>query len=163
MARKKNEAVIEPIVDITETVAFRNTYSPSKYVSYNTIDIYRVEMSCGGGMGGAHWSEFVTEDIQEHEGNMLIKRTNIYGKEIKINTKWVVKTEKVKVGIYVEDITAWANYRNQDVPKGKKMYHTIAFWYDPSKYEYVYDASAKESLSSLDRKIDIIRRKEYIK
>lgn len=150
MATKRTkEAVVEPIIDIFQSKTFNKSYSPSTFVSFKTIDIYRVNMSCGGGMGGANWDEFFTEDIPEHEGEMTLKRTNIYGKEMKINTRWVVRTEKVRLGIFIEDITAWAKYRGEEVPKGKKMIHKVVFWYRPNEFEFKYDTTANTDVDNL--------------
>lgn len=68
--------------------------SPAKWVSeprYKKIS--RIRMSCGGGLGGAQWFEYVYRVDHEELSKKFIKVERIDGKEIIINTSNVVDIE----------------------------------------------------------------------
>lgn len=70
--------------------------SPSKYLSKPKVSsVIVVKMSCGGGMGGSCWNEYLLDkDIKDG----LNTYTRIDGIKIKINSKYVVR---VVYGMYI--------------------------------------------------------------
>ena len=73
--------------------------SPSKYLSKPKVSsVIVVKMSCGGGMGGSRWNEYLLDkDIKEG----LNTYTRIDGVKIKINSKYVVS---VVYGMYIAKV-----------------------------------------------------------
>ena len=73
--------------------------TPGKWVGNPEYAAYlEILMTCGGGMGGKSWYEYVKEtktDLSELNG--IIYLTNIDGKEIALNTRYIVKAELVRV------------------------------------------------------------------
>lgn len=68
--------------------------STAKWISeprYKKIS--RIRMSCGGGLGGAQWFEYVYRIGYEDLNKKFIKVERIDGKEISINTSNVVDIE----------------------------------------------------------------------
>ena len=151
MANKKEQKVPFPIVNSVNEVGFGKSYSPSKFISYEEVDAYRVTMSCGGGMGGSRWDELITEDIPCGVGEQVIECTDVYGRKLKINTRWVVKSEKIRVGVYLEDITEWAKVKGKKL-NGKKMLYKDIFYYDPSEYQYSFDGNSAKNVSAINVK-----------
>lgn len=148
MANSKENKVFCPIVNLVKEVGFGKSYSPSKFVSYEEVDAYCVTMSCGGGMGGSCWEELITEDIPCGVGEQVIERTDVYGRKIKINTRWIVKSEKIRVGIYLENVTDWAKIKGKEL-NGKKMFYKRIFYYDPTEYRYSFDSNSKTNVDNI--------------
>ena len=69
-----------------------------------------VTMTCGGGMGGSKWKEYIED--QKLPSNQIIKVQDIGGKTFLINTAYVVKAELVTV------VTAAYKSGNPNYPKG---------------------------------------------
>ena len=55
----------------------------------------KVTMTCGGGMGGSRWEEYI--EVQELPSNRLVPVKGIGGKAFQINTAYVVKVEPITV------------------------------------------------------------------
>lgn len=104
--------------------------SPAKVISITEYDACKFIMSCGGGMGGSRWDEYVLTDIvNPFPSNTLIKCVNYLGEEIVLNTSYLVKATKCKIVEIVEDITAWYNYnKGTHIP----MYKTTYFCVNPN-------------------------------
>ena len=65
--------------------------TPSRFVGKpKVIKVKRVKMTCGGGMGGASWDEYIV-DLPESTEQGLIKVTNYKGEKMTLNTRYVVK------------------------------------------------------------------------
>lgn len=78
-------------------VYFPNT--PCEWLSKMTVTkVIVVTMTCGGGMGGSRWKEFlIDDDIKDG----LHTYTRIDGVKIKINSKYVVR---VVYGMYMAKV-----------------------------------------------------------
>jgi hypothetical protein len=86
------------------------TCNPSSFVSKEEIkDILKIKMTCGGGMGGSSWYEYVY-DTKELDGEIPVWVTNYLGERIKLNPKFMVKVNKISIVKVTEDITAWKFY-----------------------------------------------------
>lgn len=83
--------------------------NPSEFVKHEEIHgILKVKMSCGGGMGGAQWHEYIQEPNDfELEGESPVWVTNYLGEEMLINPRFIVKASRISIVKVVEDITAW--------------------------------------------------------
>lgn len=91
------------------TFKFRNVCSPTNGVSIiDKSPCLKVRMTCGGGMGGCEWYEYIkpTELIS----NSIIDVVNVFGEKKQINTRYVVKVEEQECLIVEEDKTPWRNY-----------------------------------------------------
>ena len=106
--------------------------NPSKFVRHEEIHgILKVKMSCGGGMGGAQWHEYIQEPNDfELEGESPVWVTNYLGEELLINPRFIVKANRISITKVVEDITEWQ--RKLD---GKQYLKTI--YLEISPYETV--------------------------
>ena len=77
--------------------------TPSKFVGKaKIIKVKRVKMTCGGGIGGSCWDEYVT-DFPETPKHDLIKVTNYKGVKMTINTAYVVKVVDSQIVIITTD------------------------------------------------------------
>lgn len=69
--------------------------SPAKFVGKEVVDALSIMMSCGGGIGGSKWREYV-EPCYVKEG--LNEVHDIVGNKDKIlNSEFMVMVEKVKL------------------------------------------------------------------
>lgn len=89
--------------------------SPSKWVGTpEYMLITRLEMTCGGGMGGSRWYEYVAR-LKQIPSNEMIKVHRYDGKDIYINTSYVVSAENFTLGKAELDITKWKYYHTPNV------------------------------------------------
>lgn len=71
--------------------------TPSRFVgNAKVIKVQKVRMTCGGGMGGASWYEYVV-DFPETPRHDLVKVTNYKGEKMTLNTAYVVKVEDSQI------------------------------------------------------------------
>ena len=87
-------------------------------VTYTPVT--ELEMTCGGGMGGAHWSEFIeriglnelsTKDV------IVVKKWN--GEQIMINMQYVVTAKQRTIA------SAVLHSKNPNYPQGKHTYNWL--------------------------------------
>lgn len=86
--------------------------------------ITKVYMSCGGGMGGSSWYEYV-ERLEDIPSNEIIKVKRYDGKELLINTSWVVSAENFKLAKATLDISKWESYYPNEEKKGIRNYYVL--------------------------------------
>lgn len=98
------------------------------------IPITRLHLSCGGGMGGASWYEYVlqTDEARNLPANEIITvrrydpKYKYQCKSIQINTRFVVDAEDFKIAVAKLDITNWkALQKNADVMDTIQTYYTL--------------------------------------
>lgn len=126
------------------------TCNPSSFVQKEEIhDILKIKMTCGGGMGGSSWYEYV-HDTKELDGEIPVWVTNYLGERIKLNPKFMVKINKISIVKVTEDITAWKFY-NTKKPIGEK--HLCIRYIETPPYEtvnlvndYKYQANTNETI-----------------
>lgn len=95
---------------------FGSSCSPSAMPKIiKRIKAYEIAMSCGGGMGGSFWEEYIVDDEGVFPSNTIITRTNILGEEVIINTSFMVKAEPIDVLIIEHDTTEHTNYHQRNV------------------------------------------------
>lgn len=100
-----------------EKIQIGKPYSPAKRIGLGKQVVYKVEMSCGGGMGGSHWFEYgeIKGDIKTDN---IVTLVDAYTKEEKIlNRNFIVSIKKVNFITYTWDITEWANYNGKTCNK----------------------------------------------
>ena len=115
---------IEKINDI-ETIGYPMT--PGYWVGDpEYIDVFRIKMTCGGGMGGAQWYELVdnTGRTLEQFGKDLLKQeiTTLLtydGRKVMVNRAYIVKVEEATIvmRVYHSD--------NPNYQKGNYMVRTL--------------------------------------
>ena len=74
--------------------------TPSYFIGGAKIfKVKKVKMTCGGGMGGSVWNEYII-DFPENIDTGHIKVTNYKGEKMQLNTRYIVKvTDSQVVGI----------------------------------------------------------------
>ena len=79
--------------------------TPSYFVGDVDIKkVKKVKMTCGGGMGGSCWYEYISCDTMPEDLNYgLINVVNYKGEKITINTMYVVKITEREVASIVTD------------------------------------------------------------
>lgn len=87
------------------------------------IKAYKIAMSCGGGMGGSFWEEYIIDDEGVFPSNTIITRTNILGEEVIINTSFMVKAEPIDVLIIEHDTTEFTNYHSKNCNESHSIYY----------------------------------------
>ena len=98
-------------------------YSPSRWTGIAKYKhITRLRMTAGGGMGGACWYEYV-ERLTEIPSNQIIDVKRYDGKQICINTSYVVCAENFKLATAILDISEWARIRKEMV--NSKTYYVL--------------------------------------
>ena len=86
------------------------TCSPSSFVGKEEIhNMLKIRMSCGGGIGGSSWYEYI-HDTDELEGETPVWVTNYHGERVKLNPKFMVKITPISLVKVTEDITEWKFY-----------------------------------------------------
>ena len=71
--------------------------TPAYWVGEPTYEpITRIGMSCGGGMGGSYWHEYIkgTSLLEKIPEEKLIQVERIDGKRCVLNTKYIVSCEE---------------------------------------------------------------------
>ena len=77
--------------------------TPSKFIGMaKVIKIKKVKMTCGGGIGGASWDEYVV-DFPETPKCDLIKVTDYKGKKMTLNTRYIVKVTDSQIVMIATD------------------------------------------------------------
>ena len=97
--------------------------TPSNLVKREISECYKVKMTCGGGMGGSVWDEYLKNDILPGETKIVIMK-NIFGQTLRINTAYAVKSERVRIVSEVWDTLPHANYS-----KIRFKSHVTKVWY----------------------------------
>ena len=117
--------------------------NPSKFIGKaKVIRVKRVKMTCGGGIGGSCWDEYVV-DFPETPKHDLIKVTDYKGKKMTINTVYVVKVVDSQIVVITTD------------SKNPNYYGTKSFYYETSCDEDVvlcneYGNSEKHGVKFLE-------------
>lgn len=132
--------------------------NPSKFVKHEEIHgILKVKMSCGGGLGGAQWYEYIKEPCEgELEGDSPVWVTDYLGEELLINPKFIVKANRISITKVVEDITEWKRALD-----GKQYLQTM--YIEISPYEAVTLADEYKYVKYEDKLIknSIISKSKY--
>ena len=77
--------------------------TPSRFVGKaRVIKVKKVKMTCGGGMGGSVWDEYVV-DYPERVGQGLIEVTDYRGKQMSLNTRYIVKVTDSQIVVITTD------------------------------------------------------------
>lgn len=128
------------------------TCNPSSFVGKEEIhNILKIKMSCGGGLGGSSWYEYIYDTVAL-EGDSLVWVTNYLGEEIKLNPRFMVKVNRVSLVKVEEDITAW-KFHGANKPTNEK-YLTIRYIETPRHEtislvdEYKYQANENETIKT---------------
>lgn len=124
--------------------------NPSKFVKHEEIHgILKVKMSCGGGMGGAQWYEYIQEPNDfELEGESPVWVTNYLGEEMLLNPRFIVKANRISIAKVVEDITAWKRMSD-----GRQYLNTMYFEIAPYESvtlvdQYEFNANKEARITS---------------
>ena len=87
--------------------------------------ITRIRLSCGGGMGGSSWYEYI-ERLENIPSNEVIKVKRYDGKEIYINTSWVVMAEDFKLAEALLEVSEWEEFTGEKISdNGIKVYYVL--------------------------------------
>ena len=71
--------------------------TPSKFVGDAKIfKVKKVKMTCGGGVGGSSWYEYIV-DFPELFGGGMLNVTNYKGEKMILNTRYIVKVSDSQV------------------------------------------------------------------
>ena len=90
-----------------ESAIMNKPKTPSTWIGEpKYTPVTRIKISCGGGMGGASWYEYVHK-VTEIPANTLVKFKRFDGKEFMLNTSFVVCAEDFTLAKVELDITAW--------------------------------------------------------
>ena len=132
--------------------------TPSKFVKRRDMLGYKVKMSCGGGMGGSVWNEYLCNDVPE--GSYQIIRIEDYaGMPKSINTNFVVKSERVIIETFLFDITAHDFYGREN-KSGEKVYKEIVIAHKPED-EIAYDMDNFVCMQDYAKQVDIVSNRTW--
>ena len=110
--------------------------TPCRWVGKPKVnEVYNITMSCGGGMGGSRWQEYVV-DSNVKEG--LNEYTTIEGKTITLNGRFIVKAERFYL-VRVKYIHANTNFEETI---GKEQ--ELVFLSDTNKIRLVNEYGSEE-------------------
>lgn len=99
-------------------------------------NITRIEMTCGGGIGGSHWYEYVNEiPLKEIKPNQMLTIITIDGEEKLINTNYVVSVDN--------------SYQIVDI-----FYHSDNHCFEIGDYNYRYMSKRNENYELEDEYIN---------
>lgn len=129
--------------------------TPSRLVKRTDLCAYKVKMSCGGGMGGSVWNEYLEDNIPEGE-HRIIYVNDYAGRSKSINTMFAVKSEPVIVESFLFDVTAHHFYGKEK--KGKETYYQeIVIAYKPE--ERINFSNKFVFVDDYKNKVDIVSNK----
>lgn len=118
--------------------------TPSRFIGKaRVMKVKRVKMTCGGGMGGASWNEYVL-DFPETPKHDLIKVTNYKGEKMTINTAYVVKIMDSQIVAIVTD-------SQNPTFRGKKCFYYETPCDDNVVLCSEYGPNDKDSIKFLER------------
>jgi hypothetical protein len=119
--------------------------SPSDTISHEVIEMKRVLISYGGGMGGAN-KEYYTKEIRKEQAiNGSWNIETIDGKKIQLMPNFVVEVEETKVLKLVTDVTNFKNYSKVVCKKS-----ILTEYFDLSGFD---NYNIEEKYSSRDDKV----------
>ena len=122
--------------------------SPSTVISHEVLNMKRILVTYGGGMGGTR-SEYYTSKIKK-VGETL-KVVTVDNKKLSLNPRFIVEIEDTKVLKVVTDVTAHSNYHS---PICKKS--IVTEYIDMSGYNnYILDSTYTESANSFYKDVEI--------
>lgn len=99
-------------------------YTPSKWMGNpEYVKITRLKMTCGGGLGGQSWYEYVYR--QKIPSNQIAAFTRYDGKEIHINTSYVVEAEDFTQVKATLDISEWCDVQHDHGERIREYYVLI--------------------------------------
>ena len=71
--------------------------TPSQFVGDAKIfKVKKVKMTCGGGIGGNSWYEYIV-DFPQNFGNGMLNVTNYKGEKMMLNIRYIVKVSDSQV------------------------------------------------------------------
>lgn len=93
--------------------------TPSKWIGKpEYLPITKIRMTCGGGMGGSTWYEYV-QHLDKIPSNEIISVRRYDGKDIRLNTSYIVEAEDFTMATVHLDISEWAklsaSYRGSNI------------------------------------------------
>ena len=100
--------------------------SPSEIVSAEKCFAFELTMSCGGGMGGSRWEEYVRANtIDKFVGMVGIdKFDTILGDRILLNAGNIVEVRRVQIIKMLVDVRPWKYYggRHENIEDFEEEY-----------------------------------------
>jgi len=93
----------------------------------NLGTVSRVEITCGGGMGGLHWYVYGTFDEKPQIGKMAYLTDEISGEQITINPNYIVTIKEKQLVKVESDVTPHTNYNGKTCKKHIKIQY---YWFD---------------------------------
>ena len=109
--------------------------SPCTVIEHSARIGFKIEMTCGGGMGGSHWYIYVFYDdaaklpaymfsddsVLILAPNELVKIKDINGENITINTNYVVTIKEIKILTVKFDTTEHVNFNKKICEKDTRI------------------------------------------
>lgn len=106
------------------TLTFGRSCSPSAMPKIiKRIKAYEIVMSCGGGMGGSYWVEYIIDNDSTFPSEQIIKVKNVLGEDVILNTRFVVKATPIDVLIIEHDTTDFTNYHSKKCNESHSIYY----------------------------------------
>jgi len=105
---------------------------PTKRLEKHKKEGYRIKMSCGGGMGGSSWYEYVTDITTEPLDEFYERVTTLDGQVQRLGKPFIVNIVEVDFYGQTVDISDWCDggIRTSDKP-------VYTEWFDVVKGEEV--------------------------
>jgi hypothetical protein len=119
--------------------------SPSETISHEVIEMKRVLITYGGGMGGANKEYYTKKIYKEQAINGGWNIETIDGKIIQLMPNFIVEVEETKVLKLVTDVTGHRNYNKTTCKKS-----ILTEYFDLSGFD---NYNIEEKYSSRDDKI----------
>lgn len=93
--------------------------TPSSWVgSPEYIRITRMRMTCGGGMGGAQWTEYIRR-VSDIKSNEIQKFETFDGRQVLINSSFMVKADNCTL------VKVMIDSKNPSYPVGIHTYYYL--------------------------------------
>ena len=119
--------------------------SPSETISHEVIEMKRVLISYGGGIGGVNKQYYTKKLYKEQAINGSWNIETIDGKKIQLMPNFIVEVEETKVLKLVTDVTEHRNYNKTTCKKS-----ILTEYFDLSGFD---NYNIEEKYSSRDDKI----------
>jgi hypothetical protein len=120
--------------------------TPSTILSHDLINVTKIKVTFGGGMGGANMNLYCTsiEDIE----NGFKKLNLITGDTMNVNSNFIVYTKKGKIVKLISDITAHLNAKNKSSNSKQVLKIEYIKIFNGENYEIVDNFQFRNDISN---------------
>lgn len=123
--------------------------SPSVQIESKNIEVMKIIITFGGGMGGSNQTFYANKVIKTSDGMLFIETVD--GRELELNPRYIVLKEKTIILKVVTDTTAHSNY-NQKTCNYSERTEFFDVGFDSYEFASVNASNAEKPVLSFFKK-----------